>query len=86
VNVLFVNYHDFSSNSAIHIFNIANVLVEIGVDCGVCVPRNKHTIELIGKAKFEVYNFSDFHKKRIRFHNGSPPDIIHAWTVYTTSS
>jgi glycosyltransferase involved in cell wall biosynthesis len=80
VNVLFVNYHDFSSNSAIHIFNFANQLVEMGVDCGVCVPKNKQTIQLIGQAKFQVYDFSDFRKKKIKFRDGRGPNIIHAWT------
>ncbi|MUG73943.1 glycosyltransferase family 4 protein [Paenibacillus validus] len=80
MNVLFVNYHDFSSNSAIHIFNFANQLMDMGVDCGVCVPKNKQTIHLIGKAKFEIYDFSDFRKRRIHFRDGRGPDIIHAWT------
>lgn len=80
MNVLFVNYYDFSSNSAIHIFNFANQLIDMGVDCGVCVPKNKKTIEFIGKAKFQIYDFNDFDKKRIKFQDGGNPHIIHAWT------
>jgi glycosyltransferase involved in cell wall biosynthesis len=78
VNILFVNYHDFSSNSAIHIYHYANHLVEKGLDCGVCVPRNKESIEVIGTAKFAIYNFRDL--KKIKFRNGAGPDLIHAWT------
>jgi len=80
MNVLFVNYHDFSSNSAIHIFHFANQLIEIGVDCGVCVPNNKQTVHLIGEAKFKVYNYKDFNNKKAQFQDGRGPDIIHAWT------
>ena len=39
MNVLFVNYHDFTSNSAIHIFNLANELTGLGVGCAVARPR-----------------------------------------------
>ncbi|MEC0264316.1 glycosyltransferase family 4 protein [Paenibacillus anseongense] len=80
MNILFVNYHDFSSNSAIHIFNFANNLVNMNVDCVVCVPNNKESIHLIGKANFEVFDFNDFLEGKIKFRDGRYPDIIHAWT------
>lgn len=80
MNVLFVNYHDFSSNSAIHIFNFANQLIDMNVDCKVCVPRNKKTVSLIGKAKFDIFDFNDFRKNKIKFADGNGPHIIHAWT------
>jgi hypothetical protein len=44
VNVAFVNYHDFTSNSAVHIFNLANELVDLGCACADCVPGGVETI------------------------------------------
>ncbi|MDQ0115230.1 glycosyltransferase family 4 protein [Paenibacillus harenae] len=80
MNVLFVNYFDFSSNSAIHIFNFANHLADLRVDCGVCVPDNKQSVELIGKPRFKVYDFVDFRARTIHFRDGRPADLVHAWT------
>ena len=48
MNVLFVNYHDFTSNSAVHIFNLANALVDSGAACAVAVPGNQSTVGVIG--------------------------------------
>jgi hypothetical protein len=50
VNVLFVNYHHFRSNSAVHIFNLANELVGLGVDAAV--PNHVETVKRIGQPRF----------------------------------
>ncbi len=44
VNILFITYHDFTSNSAIQIHNFANNLVKRGNDCCVAVPLNKNSV------------------------------------------
>ena len=43
MNVLFVTYHDFRSNSAIHIFNLAEQLGHLGVHSAVAVPSGAET-------------------------------------------
>jgi hypothetical protein len=79
VNVLFVNYHDFSSNSAIHIFNLANRLVDLGDDCCVCVPGDPATVELVGAPLFSTASVDEGPAPG-RFRNGEGPALVHAWT------
>ena len=80
INVAFVNYHDFTSNSAIHIFHLANGLVDRGLNCAVCIPGDAATVGAIGRPKFQVVEFADAQRGRIKFDDGSSPTLIHAWT------
>jgi glycosyltransferase involved in cell wall biosynthesis len=80
VNVAFVNYHDFTSNSAVHIFHFANELEGLGVACAVCVPDNKESVEGLGRPAFQVFDFFDVQSDRIGFPDGAGPSLIHAWT------
>ena len=54
MNIVFVNYHDFTSNSAIHISRLADELVAAGDSCAVIVPRNAETVSLIGTPTFQA--------------------------------
>ncbi|HJQ35763.1 MAG TPA: glycosyltransferase [Thermoanaerobaculia bacterium] len=80
MNVAFVNYHDFTSNSAVHIFNLANELVDLGCACAVCVPNGVETIQSLGIPRFETLDFPTAIKHGLRFPDGGPPTLIHAWT------
>lgn len=80
MNVAFVNYHDFASNSAVHIFNLANELVEMGIGCAVAVPDDPATVELIGAPRFQALDFSDARRGALRFADDGPPTLVHAWT------
>jgi glycosyltransferase involved in cell wall biosynthesis len=80
VNVLFVNYHHFRSNSAVHIFNLANELVGLGVDAAVCVPNHVETVELIGQPRFRAFDFDGVLDGAQLFADGSRPTLVHAWT------
>jgi glycosyltransferase involved in cell wall biosynthesis/ubiquinone/menaquinone biosynthesis C-methylase UbiE len=80
MNVLFVNYHDFTSNSAIHIFHLANRLAERHVACAVCVPEGKDTITGLGRPRFECLDFADVSKGPLPFPDGRGPTLVHAWT------
>jgi glycosyltransferase involved in cell wall biosynthesis/2-polyprenyl-3-methyl-5-hydroxy-6-metoxy-1,4-benzoquinol methylase len=80
MNVLFVNYHDFTSNSAIHIFNLANRLAEQGVACVVCVPTGKDTVAVLGDARFRSLDFAEALEGRVAFADGQGPTLVHAWT------
>jgi glycosyltransferase involved in cell wall biosynthesis len=80
MNVIFVNYHSFTSNSAVHIFNLANRLVELGTDCAVCVPAEKETVRFIGDPRFLNLDFREAHNSLLHFRDGNGATIIHAWT------
>ncbi len=80
MNVLFVNYHDFSSNSAVHICNLASQLVEAGVGCAVAVPGDPRTVTLLGDQPFATLDFAGARNGALRFPDGKPPTLVHAWT------
>lgn len=75
MHILFVNHSHLSSNSGIHIFNIANHLMQLGVQCSVCIP-NKKNMDYAGKALFDVMTFEDARKNR----DHRTVDLIHCWT------
>ena len=79
-NVLFINYWNFESNSSVHIFNLANRLVEYGLQCAVAVPHAKSTIGILGVAKFTPCEFNELKASSSPFKDGRGPDLIHAWT------
>lgn len=79
-NILFVLYNDFHSQSAIHVHHFANNLITQGLDCVVCVPRDKVTVSLMGKTSYKVTEFSEISHLKDFFSNGCGPDIVHAWT------
>lgn len=76
VNVLFVHYHDFRGNSAVHIANLANALEELDVGCAVAVPRRaRRTARLFPDRHFRALSY-----RRARRRRDFVPDILHAWT------
>ena len=80
-NVLFILYHDFTSNSAYHVHCFANCLVGLGCDCAVVVPDNKKSIQSIGSTPlYSHFDFSDLEASPLRFADGRGPDIVHCWT------
>ena len=80
MNILFVSHCDFSGNSAMHIFSIANRLATLGVDSIVCVPNDATSIGRHGTANFQVVPYEEAARGNFRFPNGSRADLIHAWT------
>jgi glycosyltransferase involved in cell wall biosynthesis len=78
VNVVFASYHSFVSNSAIHIFHLANGLARGGVDCTVAVPVDPDTVREVGKPEFRVCTFEEALRTPPRAQEG--PTLIHAWT------
>jgi len=79
MNIVFVSHCDFSGNSAMHIFSIANVLSTRGVRCAVCVPNDPATIQSHGVANFDVIPYRKA-SEGVFFRDGKGPDLIHAWT------
>jgi glycosyltransferase involved in cell wall biosynthesis len=76
MKILFINHHHLNSNSGIHIFNLANQLTLLGVDCMVCVPDQKDAVKTLGTPLFKVFEIKDFRINKPSFRI----DFIHAWT------
>ena len=80
-NILFVLYHDFSANSAVHVHNFANQLVDLGHSTAVAIPEDEDRGSALGEQSYTVNRFDRFDGDWSRvFPNSQPPDIVHAWT------
>jgi glycosyltransferase involved in cell wall biosynthesis len=77
MRVLFVNYRDFGGNSGIHIFHLANKMVESGVDCTVAVPNDPGTVSCFGSPLFKSITYKT---ARTELAKPGAMDLIHAWT------
>ena len=81
MNVLFVLYHDFTSNSAPHVNSLANALADLGVQSAVCIPENIASFAAMGfTARYQPLLFADVLAGKLKFSDGRGPDIVHAWT------
>lgn len=80
MNILFVNYGDFTTNSLNHIGSFANKLCAQGHGCIVAVPDKKETVRHIASPLFVPAVYFDLLARPNLFPNGKPADIIHAWT------
>jgi glycosyltransferase involved in cell wall biosynthesis len=80
-NILFVLYHDFSANSAVHVHNFANQLAALGHATAVAIPEDADRGAELGEQNYTVRRFDrvdgEWHHM---FPNGLAPDIVHAWT------
>lgn len=80
LNILFVLYGSFSSNSALHVAALANELAALGHDCVVAVPHDPETFARFRAARFRGIAFAQIDQAR-PFANKRGPDIVHAWTT-----
>jgi len=80
VNILFVNYGDFTTNSLNHIGIFANALIKEGHDCIIAVPNFKESINAIPDPLFTAATYNELLQKPNYFKDGKSADIIHAWT------
>lgn len=80
MNVLFVSHCDFTGNSAIHIFSIAQELRDHGVESQVCVPERPETVHELGCAPFRVLTYKQVLEHGCTFDDRRGPDLVHAWT------
>ena len=80
VNILFVNYGDFTTNSLNHIGGFANTLCAAGHACVVAVPDRKETLQHIAHPLFIAATYDEALARPTLFPNGQPADLIHAWT------
>ena len=80
MNLLFVNYGDFTTNSLNHIAGFAAILRAAGHDCVVAVPGNLDSLNAIPNPQFRAASYEQLLKNPALFQNGRPADIVHAWT------
>jgi glycosyltransferase involved in cell wall biosynthesis len=80
-NILFVLYHDFSANSAVHVHNFANQLAGTGHSVAVTIPVSDNAGSNLGERHYRVLAYHEVEGDWSRvFSNGSSPDVLHAWT------
>ena len=80
-NILFVLYHDFSANSAVHVHNLANQLAALGHSTAVAIPEDMDRGAALGEQSYSIQRFDQVEGEWSRvFPNGRPPDVVHAWT------
>ncbi|HEY8994450.1 MAG TPA: glycosyltransferase family 4 protein [Lacunisphaera sp.] len=77
LRILFALYGDFTSNSAIHVVNLADQLSARGHVCTIAVPGNVETADYFPAARFIAGDFT----KSLAQTPSSSFDIIHAWTT-----
>ena len=80
VNILFVNYGDYTTNSLNHIGGFANTLCADGHACIVAVPQGKETLAHIAQPLFIPATYAELLAQPGLFPNGKPAQVIHAWT------
>jgi glycosyltransferase involved in cell wall biosynthesis len=80
-NILFVLYHDFSANSAVHVHNFANQLADLGHSIAVAIPDDRDRGAGLGEQSYSVQRFEQVDGEWSRvFPNGRAPEVVHAWT------
>lgn len=81
LNLLFILYGNFISNSANQVAALANEFAAAGHDCLVSAPRDPETAAHLEAPRFRTVLHADLLAGGVRFRNGRGPDIIHAWTT-----
>lgn len=80
MNILFANYGDYTTNSLNHIAGFAGWLSARGHACIVAVPSGPETLAAVHQPPFTAATFAQVLSAEVRFPNGQPADILHAWT------
>ncbi|HEV2803341.1 MAG TPA: glycosyltransferase [Chthoniobacterales bacterium] len=81
-NILYVLYHDFSANSAVHVHNFANQFAALGHSTAIAIPHDSSDRgQGLGEQDYSVHGFAQVDGEWSRvFRDGRGPDIVHAWT------
>ena len=80
MNILFVNYGDFTTNSLNHIAGFANTLCAAGHACIVAASQDKDTVAHLPSPLFIAATYAELLARPGLFPDGRPADLIHAWT------
>ena len=80
MNILFVLYDGFHSNSANFVVGYANALAANGQNVAIAVPTDVNgAIEAPKIARFQCVSHEQV-ARGFSFANGKAPDVVHAWT------
>jgi glycosyltransferase involved in cell wall biosynthesis len=86
MQVIFVNYSDFRSQSGMHIFHLANALAKLGVSTAVCSHGSAATVTRYGKPDFLSLDMSMSPGHAAGVLNFKPGEtLIHCWTPRESS-
>ncbi len=80
MNLLFVNYGDFTTNSLNHIAGFTQALSALGHACVVAVPKGRETLSAIAQPLFIPATYDEVLARPRLFPDGRGADLIHAWT------
>ncbi len=80
MNILFIGYGGFNTNSAVHIVRLANALVDRGLDCAICVPSGTDDAGSLGPVHYHPLTYAAARRGNFGFADGRGPDLVHAWT------
>jgi glycosyltransferase involved in cell wall biosynthesis len=80
VNILFVNYGDFTTNSLNHIAGFARALGAAGHAAAVAVPQGRESLAVIPDPRFIAVTYAEALARPALFPDGRPADLVHAWT------
>ncbi len=80
MNILFVNYGDFTTNSLNHIGGFARALSAGGHACVVAVPSGMDTLATVPSPGFTAALYNELLERPAFFPDGRTADVIHAWT------
>jgi GT2 family glycosyltransferase/glycosyltransferase involved in cell wall biosynthesis len=81
MNILYVLYGDFTTNTSNPVVSFATELDLLGHDCVIAVTGNKETAALHPDGKFTAALYEEVLKEPTKyFKNGRPADVIHACT------
>lgn len=79
-NVLLISHCDFTGNSAYHVHSLARELAGVGWSTAVAVPGSARGARELGRASFPIVSYRAVRRGGLRFPDGSPPDLVHAFT------
>ena len=80
MNILFVNYGDFTTNSLNHIGGFAAALGKMGHSCAVAVPAGRESLRSVTNPAFTPLLYGEALARPGFFPGGKGADVIHAWT------
>lgn len=82
MNILFVLYGDFTTNTANPIILFARELQHLGHECAIAVPDGLETADIHDLVYFTPVSYGQIFKNQGKvFSNGGLPNVIHACTM-----
>ena len=78
MKVLFI--HHAGLQHALHIYHVAQVLADRGVEGVIAVAGESATLAELGPVKTKAIEYAQALSGNLGFKDGGGPDLIHAWT------